>query len=62
MQMINLGKIFYSPRPISNAQNSLLEDAKVETLESLGGLISKIKFPSWLGSFSKWKTGTRLQS
>ena len=31
--------------PISNAQNSLLEEAKVETLESLGGLISKIKFP-----------------
>ena len=38
-------KIFHHLHPISNAQNSLLEEAKVETLESLGGLISKIKFP-----------------
>ena len=46
-------EIFHRPRPISNAQNSLLEDVEVETLESLGGLISQIKFPSQLASFSK---------
>ena len=43
--VLSKGKIFHHLHPISNAQNSLLEEAKVETLESLGGLISKIKFP-----------------
>ena len=42
--------------PISNAQNTLLEDAKVDTLESLRGWISQIKFRPRLGSFWRWNT------
>ena len=48
--------LVWCPGPISNAQNTLLEDAKVDTLESLRGWISQIKFRPRLGSFWRWNT------
>ena len=54
---MKIGEILFGVRgPISNAQNRLLEDAKVDTLESLRGWISQIKFRPRLGSFWRWNT------
>ena len=52
----NRRNLVWCPGPISNAQNTLLEDAKVDTLESLRGWISQIKFRPRLGSFWIWNT------